>query len=151
MAIHIDYYDITELFSAIRDMFCLNKQRVKYEEDLENLILNNYKFSSQNLNKTFDKTQVKKLSEKPLFDYEFKVKYIMPLISIDGLVYLTDERIYMQPFHPQVLHKPVVNIRVDRIHELFKRRYTLMDIGLEIVAAKSSGQRKSMFIVFKNT
>lgn len=98
-------------------------------------------------------TQVKKLSEKSAIAHEFKVKYIVPLISIDGLVYLTEERIYMQPFHPQVLHKPVVNIRIDRIRELFKRRYTLMDLGLEIVASKGdSGKKmKTMFVVFSNT
>ena len=86
-----------------------------------------------------------------MISYEFKVKYVMPLISIDGLVYLTDERIYMQPFHPQVLHKPVVNLRIDRLTEMFKRRYTLMDIGLELIACKSDGSRKTMFIVFVNT
>ena len=92
------------------------------------------------------------MSEKSAIPHEFKVKYIVPLISIDGLVYLTEERIYMQPFHPQVLSKPVVNIRIERIRELFKRRYTLMDLGLEIVASKGEGQKKkTMFIVFNNT
>lgn len=76
----------------------------------------------------------------------------MPLISIVGLVYLTDERIYMQPFHPQVLAKPVVNIRIDRLTELFKRRYTLMDIGLELVARKADTRKtKTMFLVFSST
>ena len=101
---------------------------------------------------------MKKLSEKcaevkPFpAQYEFQVKYIVPLTSIAGIVYLTDERIYMQPFHPQVLAKPVVNIRIDRLSELFKRRYTLMDIGLELVAKKADPRKKkTMFLVFNST
>ena len=77
---------------------------------------------------------MKKLSEKRLIPHECKVKYIMPLVSLDGLLYLTDERIYMQPMHPQTLGKSVVNIKVSSIKEIFKRRYTLMDIGMEIIA-----------------
>ena len=50
-----------------------------------------------------------------------------------------------------MLHKPVVNLRIDRMTEMFKRRYTLMDIGLELIACKSDGSRKTMFIVFVNT
>ena len=59
------------------------------------MILTSYAFNKHSSTVQFDKTQVKKLSEKCVIQYEFKVKYIMPLISIAGLVYLTDERIYM--------------------------------------------------------
>ena len=62
----------------------------------------------------------------------------MPLVQIDGLIYLTDERIYMQPLHPQILGKSVVNLKVQNIKELFKRRYTLMDLGIEIVSHSQS-------------
>lgn len=31
---------------------------------------------------------------------EIKVQYIMPLVSVEGLLYLTNERIYMQPLNP---------------------------------------------------
>lgn len=69
---------------------------------------------------------------------DYKIKYIMPLVQIDGLIYLTDERIYMQPLHPQILGKSVVNLKVQNIKELFKRRYTLMDLGIEIVSHSQS-------------
>jgi len=58
----------------------------------------------------------------------------MPLVSIDGLIYLTDERIYMQPLHANILGKSAINIKVKNIKELFKRRYTLMDVGIEIIS-----------------
>ena len=92
----IDFYEVSEVYSATRDMYMLYKQKgYKYEEQLETIILAHYKFSRDRIDKKFDTTQVKKLSEKAVISYEFKVKYMMPLISIDGLVYLTDERIYM--------------------------------------------------------
>lgn len=74
------------------------------------------------------------MSEHAVLPNEFKIKYILPLVNVDGLLFLSNERIYMQPFHPEVLHKPLINLRVDQITEIFKRRYTLMDLGLEIVA-----------------
>ena len=58
----------------------------------------------------------------------------MPLVSIDGLLYVSNERIYMQPLHPQILGESAINIKISKITELFKRRYTLMDIGIEIVS-----------------
>jgi hypothetical protein len=77
----------------------------------------------------------------------------MPLVSIDGLLYLTDERIYMQPMHPVTLGKSVINLKVANIKELFKRRYTLMDIGIEVVSYsydKNKLKRKIMYLVFKS-
>lgn len=91
---------------------------------------------------------------------EIKIKYILPLVSIDGLLYITDERVYMQPIHPYVLGESVVNIKLSKVRELFRRRYTLMDIGLEIVSysikdgddgEKKKRKKKSMFLVFRDT
>ena len=91
---------------------------------------------------------------------ELVIKYIIPLVSIDGILYITDERVYMQPVHPQVLGQSVINIKLSKVRELFKRRYTLMDIGREIVSysikeaesgAKTKHKKKSMYLVFKST
>jgi factor associated with neutral sphingomyelinase activation len=78
----------------------------------------------------------------------------MPLVSIKGLVHLTDQRVYMQPQHPKVLDKSAVNIKIKNIMELYKRRYTLMDLGMEIVSHKVSQEnnevikKKTMYLVF---
>ena len=74
------------------------------------------------------------MSEKKMLPQECKVKYIMPLVSLEGLLYVSDERIYMQPNHPQILGKSVINLKLKNVRELFKRRYTLMDVGIEIVS-----------------
>ena len=77
---------------------------------------------------------------------EIKIKYILPLVSLDGMLYITDERVYMQPIHPYVLGQSVINIKLSKVRELFKRRYTLMDVGLEIVSYSlndgENGQQK---------
>jgi hypothetical protein len=72
---------------------------------------------------------------------EPRVKVVMPLVTIDGILYLTGERVYMQPIHPCVLGKAVLNLKIPNIKELFKRRYTLMDIGLEIIAISQKKDR----------
>ena len=55
-----------------------------------------------------------------------------------------------------MLGKPALNIKLDKVKELFKRRYTLMDLGLEIVSYLYNDnveliKKKTMFMVFKNT
>ena len=99
------------------------------------MIFKHYIFAKHAINNQFNKTWLKKLSEKCMIPggKEIKIKYILPLVSIDGLLYITDERVYMQPIHPYVLGESVVNIKLSKVRELFRRRYTLMDIGLEIV------------------
>ena len=94
---------------------------------------------------------MKTLSEKKLLKGDCKIKYVMPLVSIDGLIHLTDERIYMQPLHPQILGKAVIHIKLKNIKELFKRRYTLMDIGIEILSRSEKDKKKTMYLVFANT
>ena len=118
-------------------------------------------FAKHAINYQFNKTWLKKLSEKCMIPggRELKIKYILPLVSIDGLLYISDERIYMQPIHPYVLGQSVINIKISKVRELFKRRYTLMDVGLEIVSCSSKEpqpkgslskkKKKSMYLVFK--
>lgn len=47
----------------------------------------------------FNLTKIKDLSEKSLFPREFKVRRILPLVQIEGLLYVTNQRIYFQPYH----------------------------------------------------
>lgn len=60
----------------------------------------------------FDKTRIKNIGDTGLLpSEEIKVKFIQPLSSSDGLVYVTSERIYFQPAHPSLFEKPVINIK----------------------------------------
>ena len=42
----------------------------------------------------FNKTRIRSLSETVLFQKEFKVKQILPLVEIDGILYVTNARLY---------------------------------------------------------
>ena len=97
-------------------------------------------------NTSFDKTRIKSISEKTVLHKEFKVKQIVPMVQIEGLLYLTDKRVYFQPCH-SIYSKPVLNYKVKEISELFIRRYKLLNIGLEILTTK----HKSLYIIFQNT
>jgi hypothetical protein len=82
----------------------------------------------------FDKTRIKSLNEKSqLGGREFRVKQIIPLIQVEGILYLTNKRVYFQPVHTGIYGSgnTVVNFKIKEICELFKRRYKLMNIGLE--------------------
>lgn len=119
---------------------------------MEELIFSHYAFAKEGANTQFNTTWLKKLSEKRMIPTDYQVKYIMPLVSIDGLLYVSNERIYMQPLHPQILGESAINIKISKITELFKRRYTLMDLGIEVVSFSAKKKlRKTMYLIFKNT
>jgi hypothetical protein len=42
----------------------------------------------------FNKTRIRSLSEQVLFQKEFRVKQILPLVEIDGILYVTNARLY---------------------------------------------------------
>ena len=77
---------------------------------------------------TFNKTRVKG-NENNLIAKEFKVRRILPLVQVEGLIYITQSRIYFQPYH-NIYDKEVINFKIDQFTEFFKRRFKLMDIGL---------------------
>jgi len=134
-----------------------SQQSFSFEDNLEELIFQHYEFCRHLCADSFDTTRVKRISEKKLLPQDFKIKFIMPLVTVDGLLYATDERVYMQPLHPQILGKAVLNIKLKNVKQMFKRRYTLMDLGLEIISesenldAKGKPKKKTMYLIFKST
>jgi len=81
------------------------------------VIYKHYQFAKHYIKSQFNKTWVKKHNEKCMIPggEAIKITYIIPLVSIDGLLYLTDERVYMQPSHPQLLGQSVINIKLGKI------------------------------------
>jgi hypothetical protein len=50
---------------------------------------------------------------------------------VEGLIFVTNQRFYFQPYHA-LGAKPVQSFKVNNIKEFFKRRFKLMDVGLEV-------------------
>lgn len=78
---------------------------------------------------SFNLTKIKDFSEKSMFPREFKVKRILPLVQIEGLLYVTNQRIYFQPYH-NIYEEQVVHFSIRKFSEFFKRRFKLMEVGL---------------------
>lgn len=63
-------------------------------------------------------------------------------------MYLTNKRVYFQPAHSGIYGSgnTVVNFKIKEICELFKRRYKLMNIGLEF---RMRDQPRTMYLAFQ--
>lgn len=96
-------YKIYELFRT--------KNTFHYEQDLDKMFFLNPEFFS---NSSFDKTRIKSLNEKATFPKEFRVKQILPLVQVEGLLYLTNKRLYFQPCH-SIYTKPVIHFKLKEI------------------------------------
>jgi len=145
VAVGIQYHNTEALYKSIFKLYELfrSKNSFHYEQELDKMFFLKADFYS---NSVFDKTRIKSLSEKTVLHKEFKVKQVMPLVHMDGILYLTNKRVYFQPYH-QIQSKPVVNYKVKDVAELFVRRYKLLNIGLELMTAKG----KSLYVIFLNT
>ena len=92
----------------------------------------------------FNKSRLKNISEQAQFQREFNVKQILPLVEIEGLLFITNARIYFQPHH-NIYDKPVLNYKIDNFTEFFTRRFKLLEVGLQLKLIKTdrmSGQPK---------
>ena len=117
-------YKLYELFKS--------KNSFHYEQDLDKMFFYMHDF---NATLNFDKTRIKSLNEKSqLGGTEFRVKQIIPMAQVEGILYLTNKRVYFQPVHTGIYGSgnTVVNFKLKEIDQLFKRRYKLMNIGLEL-------------------
>ena len=53
----------------------------------------------------------------------------MPLVEIEGLLFVTNARIYFQPYH-NIYDKQVINYKIANFTEFFHRRFKLLEVGL---------------------
>ena len=99
----------------------------------------------------FNKIRLKSLFEEACFPKEFKVKQILPMVEIDGLLYITNARLYFQPYH-NLYDKQVSNFKIVNFMEFFCRSFKLLEVGMELKIKKrdSEGQHreKILFLTF---
>lgn len=92
----------------------------------------------------FNKSRLKNISERAQFQQEFQVKQILPLVEIEGLLFVTNARIYFQPYH-NIYDKQVINYKISNFTEFFHRRFKLLEVGLQLKLVKMdriSGKEK---------
>ena len=77
----------------------------------------------------------------------------MPLVEIDGILYVTNARLYFQPYH-NLYDKQVINFKVENFTEFFCRRFKLLEVGMQLKLKKSHRNGKpreeTLFLSFQN-
>jgi hypothetical protein len=73
------------------------------------------------------------------------------MVQVEGLLYLTNKRVYFQPVHSGIYGSgnTVINFKLKDINELFKRRYKLLNIALEFRVAGL--QQKTCYLAFQSS
>ena len=138
------YSPIHPLFNALNkfyEQYQLSKVNFDYMQAVEEWIEQDELFT----NAQFNKTRIKSINEKPLVGKDFRVRLILPLVFIDGIFYMTNERIYFQSIH-SIYTKQVQSMKLACIRKVFKRRYRLLNVGLELTDTKN----KSLYLAFQN-
>jgi len=75
--------------------------------------------------KSFNMSKVDSVSEKPLLeDLSILTRQVLPLNTVYGYIFITDEKVYFEPFH-NLSGNTVEKIEISKIEKLFKKRYEL--------------------------
>lgn len=106
--------------------FLLENAKKKANYDLEDKI---YIMLIEKYNKKqFNKALVESVSEKPMLEETNILAHrILPLNTIYGYFFITDEKVYFEPFH-NLSGNMVDKIEISKIEKLFKRRYELREV-----------------------
>ncbi|XP_029447209.1 protein FAN [Rhinatrema bivittatum] len=82
---------------------------------------------------SFDKNRFQSVTETSHMECE--VEMVTPLVTNPGHVCVTEKSLYFQPLNRYPI--PVVQIRLHDIHRIYKRRHSLMPLGLEVFCTES--------------
>ncbi|XP_010781480.1 protein FAN [Notothenia coriiceps] len=82
---------------------------------------------------SFDKNCFQSMAEKP--HMECAVEMVLPLVSNPGHVCITDGSLYFQPLNGYP--EQVIQIRLNRVRRIYKRRHTLRPLGLEVFCTEN--------------
>ena len=94
----------------------------------------------QRFNKrSFNMSLIKSVSEKPMLpENNILTRRVLPLTHIYGYIYITSQSVYFEALN-NISATSVDHFPISKIHKLFKRRYQLRNIGLQIQLENSSG------------
>lgn len=95
------------------------------QEEVAKLILEDNKMK-------FNMSHLESITEKPLIKGQMNARRILPLVSIDGIFYLTNKNLYFQTVH-SVATKPAKIIHMEDVTNIFRRRYELKQVCIAIM------------------
>ncbi|XP_067146586.1 protein FAN [Apteryx mantelli] len=94
---------------------------------------------------SFDKNRFQSISET--LHMECKAEMVTPLVTNPGHVCVTDANLYFQPLNGYP--KPVVQITLQNVRRIYKRRHGLMPLGLEVFCTEN-GLCSDIYLKFYN-
>lgn len=110
----------------------------------------------------FDVRLLESISEQPVLKNVIVARKIQPMIATYGILYITNENIYFQPFQ-KLSSKQVEIWSIKRISKIFKRRYELTSvfpfkipfitpsqIGIEFIIKKRKSEQAYFFALLNN-
>ena len=105
----------------------------------------------------FNPTKMKSFGERVLFPgKDFKVKKILPMVEIEGVLFVTDSRLYFQRIH-NFYDKVVFNYKIENFTEFLCRRFKHRELGLQLKLTKrdknggSVRREETLYLCFENT
>lgn len=117
------FENVAKLTEKINKLFEFSRGtglKADQQEEVTKLILEDSKMK-------FNMSHLESITEKPLIKNQMTARRILPLVSIDGIFYLTNRNLYFQTVH-SVATKPVKIIHMEEVTNIFRRRYELKQV-----------------------
>ncbi|XP_045767552.1 protein FAN-like [Maniola jurtina] len=101
---------------------------------------------SRYMRMVFDPVMMDDYTEKIIC--EFQTEKISPLVRHHGKLALTPTTLYFQPFS-NIENSPILKMKLDEMRRIYKRRFLLRQVGLEIYSAEES-PTSHLYLSFQN-
>ena len=127
------FENVSSILQWVETLYELSlKNEPGFDPDIE---INKMIMTKEN-KRSFNMSLIESVSEKPLISKTLLTKRVTPLITIHGLLYLTNKNIYFQSIH-SVSAKPVKKIAIEEIVKLYRRRFELKYVNFQIKIEKT--------------
>ena len=133
--LHSDTREIARKMEKIRSIHCEVEKRGSSSGAAEELLA---PFIKNGTNFSFDASQLVDFHERFLLKEALPLMRIKPLIQNPGLLMVTEQRVYFQPSQVNNVGDTMQCISLDKVSQLYCRRYLLRQTGLEFLMTDGS-------------
>ncbi len=133
--LHSDTREIAQKMEKLRSIHCEVEKKGSSTGAAEALLS---PFIENGTNFSFDTSQLVDFHERFLLREALPLKRIKPLIQNPGLLMVTERRVYFQPSQVNNVGDTMQCISLDKVAQLYCRRYLLRQTGLEFIMVDGS-------------